>query len=497
LNSQTRTIVIVGSGFSGTLVAINLLRHRSWGPGRIVLVERTPRIARGTAYADRGHQYLLNVPASRMCASSAEPEDFLAFARQRVPDATGNDFLPRALYGEYLESALLTAELSAPPNIRLERVHGEVCAMERTPGSSSYRLHLSDGRQLAADDVVLALGNPVPASPKALEPILGSRRYAESPWDAPKSCRPGETVLIVGTGLTMADITTSSIDWTRGDLTVHAISRHGLLPLSQTPFSHGSPTESDGTLLLREASFSARKLVRAVRDLARKSQTKSGDWREVITFVRGIAPSLWKRLPVRERRRFLRHARAYWDIHRHRLPQQTLSQLDRLRAERKLHVHAGRITDAVRNGDKIHITWKPRGADQTTTLIVDRVINCTGPDYNPYRSRDPLMHSLLAQRIATADELNLGLRTGANGALVDSRGRESGNVYYVGPHLRADHWEATAVQELRSYAERVASHLAGEKKWSRLRTRVAASLGAVAAVGAAVAAAAAAVTTRG
>jgi uncharacterized NAD(P)/FAD-binding protein YdhS len=459
LNSPTRTIVIVGGGFSGTVVAVNLLRHRKWGPARVVLVERTPRIAGGTAYADRGHRYLLNVPAGRMSARSAEPQEFLEFARQRVPGATADDFLPRALYGEYLESALLTAELSAPPDIRLERVHGEVCAMERVAGSSAHRLHLSDGRQLVADEVVLAFGNPVPASPKALEPILGSRRYAESPWDAPKSCRPGETVVIVGTGLTMADIAVASSNWANGDLTIHAISRHGLLPLPQTAFSHGSSTGSDSAALLREASFSTRRLVRAVRSLAKRSQTANGDWREVITLVRGIAPALWKRLPMRERRRFLRHVRSYWEIHRHRLPQQTLDQLSHLRSEGKLHVHAGQITGSVRKGDKIHITWKPRGADETTTLIVDRVINCTGPDYNPHRSRDPLMHSLLAQRIATSDKLNLGLRTGASGGLLDARGRENENVYYVGPQLRADHWEATAAQELRSHAERVAARL--------------------------------------
>jgi len=496
LNSPTRTIVIVGGGFSGTVVAVNLLRRGNWGPGRVVLVERTPRIARGTAYAERGHKYLLNVPAGRMSANSADPADFLAFARQRVPEATAADFLPRALYGEYLESTLLNAEISAPPDIRLERVHGEVCAIERLAGSNTHRLHLSDGRHLLADDIVLALGNPVPASPKALEPILGSRRYSESPWDAPKSCRAGETVVIIGTGLTMADIATASTDWAGGDLTVHAISRHGLLPSSQTAFTHGSSSEGDGAALLREASFSTRRLVRAVRALAIKAQTESGDWREVITLVRSIAPILWKRLPVRERRRFLRHVRPYSDVHRHRLPQQTLAQLNRLRSEERLHIHAGRITGALRKGDKIHITWKPRGADKARTLIADRVINCTGPDYNPYRSRDPLMHSLLAQRMATVDELNLGLRTDTNGALVVARqavGRESENIYYVGPQLRADHWEATAAQELRSHAERIAAHLVGEKSSSRLRTRVAASVGAIAAV----VAAATAVITRG
>jgi uncharacterized NAD(P)/FAD-binding protein YdhS len=88
------------------------------------------------------------------------------------------------------------------------------------------------------------------------------------------------------------------------------------------------------------------------------------------------------------------------------------------------------------------------------------VINCTGADYNPTRSRDPLLRSLLSQGLATPDALGLGLRTSAYGAVVDSRNRVASNLYYIGPMLRADHWECTAAQELRVHAERLAHHLA-------------------------------------
>ena len=114
-----RTIAIVGGGFSGTVVAANLLRRPPLGPTRLVLIERGPDVARGAAFAGRGFPYLLNVPASRMSASSAAPKEFLEFARRRMPKATGEDFLPRALYGEYLNEVLLAAQLSAPGNILL------------------------------------------------------------------------------------------------------------------------------------------------------------------------------------------------------------------------------------------------------------------------------------------------------------------------------------------------------------------------------------------
>ncbi len=109
-----RTIVIVGGGFSGTVVAANLLRRPPPGPTRLVLIERANEVARGAAYAERGFPYLLNVPASRMSANSAAPKEFLEFAQRRMPKVTGEDFLPRALYGEYLNEVLLAAQLSAP-----------------------------------------------------------------------------------------------------------------------------------------------------------------------------------------------------------------------------------------------------------------------------------------------------------------------------------------------------------------------------------------------
>ena len=95
--SAQRTIVIVGAGFSGTLVAANLLKAQHWSATQIVLIERAAKIARGTAYAERSHPYLLNVPAGRMSADPNSPLDFLNFAQHRLPDATAEDFLPRHL----------------------------------------------------------------------------------------------------------------------------------------------------------------------------------------------------------------------------------------------------------------------------------------------------------------------------------------------------------------------------------------------------------------
>ena len=455
-----RTIVIVGAGFSGTAVAINLLRLSYWRPVRIVLVERGEQMARGAAYADRAYNYLLNVPAGRMSMNSRDPLEFLKFAQRRNPSATEDDFLPRALYGEYLESVLANAELSSPAHVQLHKVHGEVCGIERTGNTSSFRVELDDKTTFIADDVVLALGNPPPANLPGTSAIKDSPRYIAEPWHAPSTFKPGESVLVIGTGLTMADTVIAGNDAAGGQATFHAISRHGLVPPIQTAFRHAAGCDGNDGPLLRAAAVSARRLFRVVRELTEDVQSRGGDWREAITRVRTLAPALWQRLPLRERKRFLRHARPYWDVHRHRLPTETLAKLNHMRRANQLNVHAGRILRFELVGEKIRVSWRARGGSEIQTLLVDRVVNCTGADYNLARSRDTLTRSLLEQGLVASDALGLGLRTSTHSAVIDSRSRVANNLYYIGPMLRADHWECTAAQELRVHAERLALHLA-------------------------------------
>jgi uncharacterized NAD(P)/FAD-binding protein YdhS len=453
--SAQRTIVIVGAGFSGTLVAANLLKAQHWSATQIVLIERAAKIARGTAYAERSHPYLLNVPAGRMSADPNSPLDFLNFAQHRLPDATAEDFLPRELYGQYLEATLLDAEVSAATHVEFKRVKGDVCGIEPAE-QAGYRVVLADGRQFDADDVVLALGNPGPADLPGTDKL--GDQYISNPWAGPQTFTAGETVLLVGTGLTMADVAMAASAETKDQVTIHAMSRHGLIPPSQTQFSQNTCKVDSGSIL-RAASFSALTLLRSVRELADDTERRGGDWRETITFIRNIAPQLWQRLPAREKRRLLRHIRPYWDIHRHRLPSQTLARMNHLRRHQKLHIHAGRLLEFDVAGGKVRVTWRPRGSDQPQVMLVDRVINCTGPDYNIRRSGDTLMRSLVSQGLAVADPLKLGIRTGAYGALINAQGQAAPNLFYVGPMLRADHWEATAAQELRGYAERLAGYL--------------------------------------
>ena len=90
-----------------------------------------------------------------------------------MPDADGEDFLPRALYGDYLQDVLLQAERAAPAGIRLVRVFDEVRRITRRGGGKPLAAEFADRAPIAADRVILALGNPPPPLPPWAAAVSG------------------------------------------------------------------------------------------------------------------------------------------------------------------------------------------------------------------------------------------------------------------------------------------------------------------------------------
>jgi len=453
--ANSRVVAIVGAGFSGTATAINLLRHPGACALRIYLIERGNEFGRGLAYARRDFAYLLNVPASRMSATVADPDEFLRFARARDPNIQGEDFLPRALYGEYLQHLLQEAAIGAPAGTSLQRVNAEMVNVSTSATGAS--LELSTGARLHADAVVLALGSPLPKLPDSIRCSVTAPLLRRDPWNGgggPPTCRG--SLLVIGTGLSMADIICEALS-RDPDIEIHAISRHGLVPPSQTQFRPDALGNDGG--LLEQSAGSTRRLVAVVRHLVADADKDGGDWREVITLVRHQASELWTGLCPAERTRFLRHVRAYWDIHRHRIPGAVHARLQALRASGQLRIHAGRLAGLERGAVGVRAHWVERGSGHRRTLEAAEVVNCSGPDYDVTRSREALWINLLERGLVVPDLLRLGIRTGPGVALLGRDGGLSSRVFYVGPMLRADHWEATSVGELRVHVHCLADTL--------------------------------------
>jgi uncharacterized NAD(P)/FAD-binding protein YdhS len=453
-----RLIAIVGAGFSGTAVAIQLLRQPPPDPVRIVLVDPRPEVGAGVAYATRDYPYPLNVAAGQMSLDSSEPQDFLAYANALGIHAAAGDFLPRQVYGEYLRARFEAARAAAPPHVSCMHHRSSALQLRRT-ARQQWDLWLDDGTALRADEVVLALGNPPPACLHALESIAGSGRYVRDPWSL--GAIPSEqlqSVLLVGSGLTMVDAALRLAALRPRVRRIHVLSRHGWLPESQAT-GHRPARAPRVRERLADASGSVRALTRAFRELTHEVSAAGGDWREVFALARNLLPAQWRALDDAQRARFLRHARSLWDVHRHRVPAGPLAAVEALARRGVLEIHAGQIVAANALDDAVEMTWRPRGAQRTRAWLVDRVVNCTGPDSCVARHGDPLVQSLLSNGLIRGDARGLGIDVGDDGHVVARDGTPVRGLHYCGPWLRARDWEATAVPELREHALALAKRL--------------------------------------
>ncbi|MCE3285446.1 MAG: hypothetical protein K0R70_1702, partial [Steroidobacteraceae bacterium] len=358
-DSSRQTIAVVGAGFSGTALAHRLLQADDWH-GRVVLIERSGRFGPGLAYGGFTHKAVLNVPAGNMSLDERRPTDFVDYVRSRDMDAQPQDFLPRRLYGRYLKDRLDRVARTSAANDRLVRVTGVATSLSRRRGGGGLLVAIDDGRRIHADSVVLATGHSTPATLSALSPLEGTSVYVRDPWSTLPSCRPQGRVLIVGTGLSMADVVCDLVERPGAPTKIIAVSRHGLLPGVR---DSSSGDRSDPSFAPKPFATSTRlsTLVAAARCAVRAAEARGGSWREVMAALRMNTVQLWAGLPLAERRRFLRHLQPYWEVHRHLLPPQVGRTVQgELRAGR-LELRAARIVSAERWNHGARVTVRARG----------------------------------------------------------------------------------------------------------------------------------------
>lgn len=462
-----RTIVIIGGGFSGTLTAVNLLRRaaRAIAGGkplalqnlRLVLVERTGRFGAGVAYGTDHYEHLLNVPTARMSAFPDEPDDFLNWARRRQPSVEGYSFLPRRTYREYIEHLLNDAR-RACPQIEVMLLKDDVRSVRLSESESSARVEFAESPPVIAERVVLAPGNYAPLDVRAAgDSIYNTDYYIRDPWDDAcyRRIDPARPVLIIGTGLTAVDIVLRLAAGGHTG-TIHAVSRHGLMPQAhrRTPVA---PTPST----IEELPVAPRSLLHAIRRRVREAEQRGGDWRAVIDGLRGPTAAIWQRFTLDQRRQFFRHVRHFWEIHRHRIAPEVAAVFDDLVQGGRVQVHAARIAAYRLKSDGVAVEIHPRMGHgrSAITLDVHRVINCTGPNADFTRVIDPLIRQLLADGLIRPDPLRIGLDCTPRGALIDRDGAPSTILFTVGPPRKPLTWESTAVPELRHQAADLANVL--------------------------------------
>ena len=451
------TFAIVGAGFSGTLLALHLLR-RTPATVRVVLIERQNRFAQGPAYATGNPSHLLNVPAGRMSAFHDRPGDFLEWLADQ-PDAAADlgpgSFAPRQQFGAYIRQ-LLHEELKGPGAAgRLELVRGDVAAIETEP-QGPLSLCLGSDRRIEADLAVLAIGN-FPPEPPAISDhaFYDTPLYRPDPWapDALDGLDPAAPVLLIGTGLTMIDTVTALEDaGHRGP--IHALSRRGLTPRCH---AHAAKPPRRPGAAIPERLTDCVKMLRAE---ARRAIRDGSTWQAALDELRPFGRDLWQSLDKQDRDRFLRHLRPWWDVHRHRLAPDVSRRIDAARERGQLTIHAGRIDSIQAEHDFATVNYRPRGTTEHRQMQVARVVNCAGPACDFDRIPHPLIRRLLGDGVVRPDAHRLGLDVTPSGALKDKTGAISRQLFAVGPVTRGAFWEITAVPDIRRQCELLAAQLA-------------------------------------
>jgi uncharacterized NAD(P)/FAD-binding protein YdhS len=401
------------------------------------LVDRSGDFGRGVAYSTPFDGHLLNVRSGRMSAVDGDAGHFVRWLETHRPDHADPDgFAPRRVFGDYVQHRLEAVDAACPRQIA--RITGTVA--EIAPDA----VVLEDGRRLEARAVVLATGNPAPRT----APAGTSERVIGDPW-APGALAPigaEDDVLIIGTGLTMVDmlLMLEGRGW-RGRAT--ALSRRGLMPRA-----HGArpdmaaPVEAG----LLEGPLSERLA------LARTVAGREG-WRSLMETLRPLTVGAWQAADPAMRSRIVRHLRPWWDVHRHRIAGSIADALERLKADDRLRLMAGRVVAIRPEPGSVAVDWKPRHGPARPALAAAWLIDCTGPGHDP--ARDPLTGPLLASGRARMDGLRLGLDLDDEGRVIDAGGRADDRLFVLGPPARAAFWETIAVPDIRKRIEAVAAAL--------------------------------------
>jgi len=399
------------------------------------------------AYGFAQPWHLLNSRAGAMSADPADPGHFVSWANARGLAAGPADFLSRRDYGDYLQEVFAEAAAAHPGRLTVRPARATGLTAPAGP-SGAWRIALADGTLVAADDVVLAVGNPQGSQPAPVQ--LDQPGYVADPWQpGVLEALPGDApVLLIGTGLTAVDVTLTLFAAGARSAPVTAVSRRGQLPLAHTVEAAPPATldlDDCGTL---------RDVVRAVR----ASAGEAGDWRAVVDGLRPYLDQLWVALTPAEQEAFLRHLARPWECHRHRMAPAVGRQIAALRAEGGLLIRSGgvrAITAAPQGG--LHVDFGD-GERQWFAAVV----NCAGPGKLP-GSANPLVATLLEAGLARVGPHDLGLDIDPAGRLIAAGGAAQAGLWLVGPLRRGARWETTAVPEIRAQAHRLATDLAAAR----------------------------------
>lgn len=457
--TRRTVIAIVGGGFTGAAVAANLARNVASDGAAIVVFEPRGRLGAGLAYDTDNPAHRINVPAARMSLVPDDPDDFLNWMAAKGeplgdPDALavdGNLYPRRAVFGRYV------CEFAAPflKSGKVEHRRERVEHIERS--GNRWRLGSSAGTDLLADIVVIATTHPAPCAPRGMDQALhGHPRYVpDSTVAGALDCiRADDHVLVIGNGLTAADVIASlGLADHRGP--VVALSRRGLRSRGHP----GEPQEPFGDFSNNPAR-TALELLQRVRRALRQAAEIGTSWHGVFDALRSQGGQVWRALPVVERRRLVRHLRPFWDVHRFRVAPQIDGAILHGLEQGRVRILGATIEQVERRGHVIAVDIRHRHAGRRERLLFDACVVTTGPAHAGILSSQSWLADLASQGWLRLDDVGLGLACDEASRAVGANGTAERSLIVAGPLARGTFGELMGLPQVNDHAIFVAEEIA-------------------------------------
>ena len=448
------TIAIVGGGFSGAAVAFHLARAHTQAD--IVVFEPRARLGGGLAYGGDDPIHRVNVPATRMSIIPEDGEHFArwlaasgALARDNAAQAGGEVYPRRREFGRYVEETLRPWVASGA----VRHVRASVLSMRKA--ADGWRLRTADGETFQADIAAIATTHPAPALPPQLRAFDGDPRLIADPLvdNVVAGVASHERVLIVGAGLTAADLV-AALDARAHLGPITMISRRGLRARGRS-LSSFAP-EGD---FLDPRSRAASDLLARVRAAVSAAERGGTSWQAVIEGVRNQGQDIWRALDVDARRRIVRHLRPFWDAHRYRAAPQIEAIVDRKLKLGTLALKRAHLGVVSRDHTGFAVELRNGRTGCCEMGVFDRIIVAVGPAHQDILRNQVFLAELGEAGLVATDPTKLGLWTTREGFAMGADGVPSPTLFVAGPLARGAFGELMGLPQVSVYAQFIANQV--------------------------------------
>lgn len=381
-------IAIVGFGFCGITTLYNLAFQNKYK--EITIFEKSGFSTLGTAFSEFSQQYILNVPANNMSAFENLPDDFLQFLNYDYPNLySKDDFVPRYIYGQYLQLIKEDAFLFAQKNsIKINIVEDEVLEIQKKDNNF---LITTKSQISEASELVLATS----FKQSQIKTDLEDKFFIKNLWDKKYSYfhqesffleNKVENIFIVGLGLSAVDVI---IGLKKRNYTgkIYAMSRRGNFPTEHLSY------ENNLASLIN--NFDAKKGVLFICKKIRKllKENPNYELRNIIDSLRENAVELWHNLDEKNKKLFLKFL-PYWNIYRHHVPIESMKIINSMIETGQIEIIKSSLKE-VKKEKKILVKTN------SEIFKIDLLVNCLGFEMDVRKY--PLLNQMCEENLLKED----------------------------------------------------------------------------------------------